>query len=73
MHVLETQDDLAGIKAHLLLRKHPVLGEVVVHVTPCNQRPRMFTESRRGHPKEQGATEKQNGSFFCLDIRLWFL
>lgn len=40
VHVLEAQDDLAGIKSHLLLREHPVLGEVVVHVAPCNQRPK---------------------------------
>lgn len=56
MHVLQAQDDLTGIKAHLLLRKHPMLGEVVVHVAPCNQRPRaQVTECSlrvdRGHPK----------------------
>lgn len=56
MHVLQPQDDLAGVKAHLLLRKHPVLGEVVVHVAPCNRRPRgQVTECPlgvdRGHPK----------------------
>lgn len=37
--MFEAQDDLAGVKPHLLLRKHPVLGEVIVHVTACNQRP----------------------------------
>ena len=33
VHVLEAKDDLGGVKLHLVLVEHPVLGEVVVQVT----------------------------------------
>lgn len=33
MHVFQPKDDLGGVEAHLLLRKDPVLGEVVVQVS----------------------------------------
>lgn len=33
MHVFQPKDDLGSVEAHLLLRKDPVLGEVVVQVS----------------------------------------
>ena len=33
VHVLEAENDLGGVKLHLVLVEHPVLGEVVVQVT----------------------------------------
>lgn len=32
MHVLQAQDDLGSIEAHIGLRENPVLGQVVVQV-----------------------------------------
>lgn len=53
MHMFKAQDDLTGIKSHLLLRKHPMLGEVVMHVATCNQRPEGKSQTSmrgdRGH------------------------
>ncbi|CAN7977311.1 unnamed protein product, partial [Ixodes persulcatus] len=34
VHVLQPQDHFGGVEAHLLLREHSVLREVVVQVTP---------------------------------------
>lgn len=43
VHVLQPQDDLGGVEAHLLLGKHSMLREVIVQVAPCKRRRAVHT------------------------------
>lgn len=61
VHVLQPQDDLGGVEAHLLLRKHAVLRQVIVQVAPWSRR--HGVEFENCCPEELGRSRK---TLLCL-------